>query len=330
MSDLRTVSRLVADCRYQLAIERLKERPNEALGKDNSGNTPLRRICRLEHPDDDAVAIAQVLAELNPELIVQGNEKPNKKTLLHEAVCRSRSGAPRSTELALVLIRADPACVSARDHPWKFTPFHTACEADADIVVLRAMLEVDPSLAAALTENSKTPMDILLRRNGWALTGPALDKVALILLTNFKQRVIDPPPMQYMVHAVCSYPRPLTFLTRIIKMFPDQTNQPDDEGMLPLHYAVKCVGTWDNSEDPFVHSNFVFQKLMKLVKTAPEALWSLDPVDGLYPVLMAATRADNSTINLSVTYQLLLAAPSMISQAVVVPEQVYHDHAMEE
>jgi hypothetical protein len=99
-------------------------------------------------------------------------------------------------------------------------------------------------------------------------------------------------------------------------MFPEQIKQPDDDGHLPLYYAVKHVGKWDDSTNPFVYSNFIFQKLMKLVKAAPEALWTLDPTDRLFPVLVSATQANECTIHLSVTYQLLLAAPEMVSQAI--------------
>jgi len=314
--------RLVGDRRYQQALEYLEEHPEEVTVRDGSNRTALQRICQEVNPGPTAVTLAQAMVDLRPELITENLE--NGKTLLHEAVSRSRSNEPRSTDLALVLISADPACVSVCEDPYTSTPFHIACDADADIVVLRAMLQANPELAAFMTKHSKTPMDILLRKNGWNISGPALDKVALILLTNYKGRVVEPLPMHEMVHAVCCYPRPLTFLTRIMKAFPGQVSQPDEDGCLPLHYAVKNVGTWDNSENPFVFSNFVFQKLMKVVKASPEALWTLDPNDRLYPVLMSATKANECTIHLSVTYQLLLAAPEMMSQAIL------DDNAMEE
>lgn len=306
--------RLVSDRRYEQALRHLETHPDEVTARDGNNKTALRKLCQEVNPSPIAVDLAQAMCELRPELLVEDME--NNQSLLHEAVAKSRSGAPRSTGLALVLISADPAIVSIRNKHCGFTPFHTACDADADIVVLRAMLEVNPDLAAAMAQNSKTPMDILLRKNGWNISGTAMDKVALILLTNFKGRVMDPLPMHQMVHAVCCYPRPLTFLTRIMKTFPEQTHQPDDEGLMPLHYAVKHVGQWDDPENPFVYSNFVFQKLMKLVRAAPEALSTLDPSDGIYPVLSSATRANDTTIHLSVTYQLLLAAPEIMLHAI--------------
>jgi hypothetical protein len=192
------------------------------------------------------------------------------------------------------------------------------------------MLLANPELAAQMTKNDKTPMDILLRKNGWNLSGPALNKVALLLLTNLNGRVVDPLPMHHLLHAACCYPRPLTFLTRIMKMFPEQITQPDDEGYLPLHYAVSSVGRWDDTQDPFMHSNFVFSKLMKLVKAAPQTLHTVDPEEGLYPALLSAIQATECTTHLSVTYQLLLAAPDIISQAIPNDEQEADDDAMEE
>lgn len=312
----------VANRQYEQALEYLETHPEEVTETDASGRTALQRLCQETNPGDAGVALAQAMVDIRPELIT--DDLADNKTLLNETVSRSRSGVPRSTDLALVLIRADPKCVRVRQGPWKYTPFHIACDADADIVVLHAMLQACPDLAANMTKNYRTPMEILLRRNGWEIDGPALEKVALILLTNFKGRVEDPLPIHQLVHAVCCYPRPLTFLTRIMKLFPEQVSQPDHDGFLPLHYAVKNVGVWDNSEEPFVHSNFVFQKLMKVVRAAPQALMTLDPSDGLYPVLMSAVRADQCTIHLSVTYQLLLAAPQIMTHAIPNDENAMH------
>jgi hypothetical protein len=309
-----SLNRLVGDRRYEHALEYLETHPEEISLKDRSNKTPLLRICQEVNPGPHAVALVQAMVNFAPQIVKE--KLPQSKTLLHEAVSRSRSGEARSTDLALVLINANPAIVSVKEEPWKMTPFHTACDADADIVVLKRMLFADAELSAQMTKNGKTPMDILLRKNGWNLSGPALDKVALLLLTNFNGRVVDPLPMHHMVHAACCYPRPLTFLTRIMKMFPEQISQPDDEGYLPLHYAVRSVGRWDDTQDPFMHSNFVFQKLMKLVKAAPQTLHTVGPDEGLYPALMSATQANECTIHLSVTYQLLLAAPEIISQAI--------------
>jgi hypothetical protein len=123
------------------------------------------------------------------------------------------------------------------------------------------MLQVNPQLAGDIRQG-KTPIELLLRQNGWNTTGEGLEKIALILLVNFKGRVVDPLPIQDIVHAVCAFPLPLTFLTRIMRAFPGQVHQTEEHGHLPLHYAVKNVGIWDNSTNPFVHSNFVFQKLI--------------------------------------------------------------------
>lgn len=281
---------------YPAALRHLQQHPEEVTALDSRGNTALARLCyEGTHFNAAALSLAQALVNLRPQLM---RDEPG---LLHETSRLSGLGNPGSTDLALILISADPACVSERNSRGT-TPFHSACGVDADIAVLRAMLEVNPALASQLTtQNHQSPLDILLRKNGWNLTGVALDKVALILLTTFKGRVMDPVPMNQLVHAVCCYPRPLTILTRMVRTFPEQASQPDDQGYLPLHYAVQKIDVWDNEDSPFLHSRFVFQKLMKLVRAAPQALLTVDPIDGLYPALMSATRAADSRLLLSAT-----------------------------
>lgn len=56
---------------------------------------------------------------------------------------------------------------------------------------------------------------------------------------------------------------------------------------------------------------------MKLVKAMPEAVTTLDPVDRLYPALLSATQAGDSLVCLGVTFQLLRAAPEIVTHAVV-------------
>lgn len=311
-----TLIQLVRGKQYEEALEHLKAHPESVLEKDEDGRTALQKICQETNAGDPGVTLAQAMLDIRPELIHEGNLEQGRM-LLHYTVCRSLIRAPRSTDLALVLMSADPAAVSvsARDGSG-FTPFHTACYADSDIVMLRAMLQVNPQLAGDIRQG-KTPIELLLRQNGWNTTGEALEKIALILLVNFKGRVVDPLPMQEIVHAVCAYPLPLTFLTRIMRAFPEQVHQTDEHGHLPLHYAVKNVGIWDNSSNPFVHSNFLFQKLMKVVRANPSALLTIDPTDGLYPALVSAVKSDDNTIHLSVTYQLLKEAPEMIAQAIL-------------
>ena len=290
-TNVTTLVQLVSDKRYEEALEHLQAHPESVVEKDDVGtNDACTKVAGKQMLASTESTVAQAMLDIRPELIHEGNFE-HGKTLLHEAVCRSKSGEPRNTDLALVLMSADPAAVSvtARDGT-SGTPFHIACNANSDIVVMKAMLQVNPDLASEIARRvAKTPIEILLRQNGWDTTGEqALEKIALILLVNFKGRVVEPLPMQEIVHAVCAYPRPLTFLTRIMKAFPEQVHQTDEHGHLPLHYAVKNVGIWDNSRNPFVHSNFVFQKLMKVVRANPDALLTIDPTDGLYPALVSA------------------------------------------
>jgi hypothetical protein len=252
--------------------------------------------------------------------------------------------------MALIMVQACPqAVVVATQSGFKrMTPFHLACEADADISVLRAMLQVDSSLAKrpciseSLHDSLKTPVQML-----WQANDTAMDKMALLLLTLFNGHVVqEPMPMKHILHAACSERCPRDYLSRIMKECPEAGSREDNRGNLPLHYAVRHASVESQAYTKFVvegllelhpeaatrqdnegrlplhvalagNSRLTWYKggIDKLVAANPEALYTLDKLDMLYPVLTSAIYAMESRLHLSTTFELLLAAPGVVGHA---------------
>jgi hypothetical protein len=120
------------------------------------------------------------------------------------------------------------------------------------------MLEVDPTLASrtvviikkvqiaslsAINVSRKetkvmSPIDLL-----WAANESAMDKMGLILLTRFDGRVVNPLPMNTLLHAACSADCHCRWdlFSRILQLneYSSQASTRDTKGNLPLHYAVR-------------------------------------------------------------------------------------------
>ena len=75
----------------------------------------------------------------------------------------------------------------------------------------------------------------------------------------------------------------------------------DSEGLLPLFIALGNHGT-----------SWVPTSILKVAEAHPQALHRRDSEHKLFPVLLAAMRANESTEHLSITYELLLKTPEMI------------------
>lgn len=66
----------------------------------------------------------------------------------------------------------------------------------------------------------------------------------LVLLTALKGRVIEDPPTEHLVHAVCNYRAPPLYIASLFQEnthFVRQLSVRDDQGKLPLHYAVQVL-----------------------------------------------------------------------------------------
>jgi hypothetical protein len=363
MEDHPSLLHLVTEYRYTEALSHLEE---HVVDEDSYART-LHALVQMMDPSPQAIEVAEVICSRLPHLVATGH---NGETLLHICMSAREVWNPatqqfdfyrRSPQMALTLIRAFPEVCTmwARsetgalwDHIVIKTPLHLACEANADIMVLKAMLQVDPTLASQITgeytsaENmgqhtreQKSPADLL-----WAAAanGTSVYKMALLLLTQFEGRVVDPLPMHHLLHAACSGKCPWECFDRILEGYSAQASQRDDRGNFPLHYAVQnssllfqeCTYPSVFHRSPGVvdltsllsirrhhrlgqHSVSVTLKLNtgiieKVVAANPEALHALDAETGLPPALLAATKSGTSQHYLSVTFDLLLAAPDLV------------------
>ena len=326
--------RLVTEGRYIEALQYLEE-----CGVDESSGLPtLHQLVQMFNPAPEAIAVADSICNKLPHLVTT---RYKEETLMEVCISSRKvwtpatkqyQNYPRCAAMALTLIRANPAAVTTKSYTQvdssRFcyvqrrhiiekvtvtkTMFHLACEADADVTVLKAMLEVDPLLASTLVSaqvGRKSPLDLLCSANK-----SAIDKMALILLTQFEGRVVDPLPMHHLLHAACSKPCPWECFSRILDLYSTQAFQQDSRGSLPLHYAAR------NSSLEFQRLQQNHGVIQKLVEANPEALRTRDAATGLVPALEAASRSSQfDKYQLSVTYELLLAAPEIVLEARLSP-----------
>lgn len=290
---------LVREQRYDAALVHIHKNPEDVSTVDCLDRTPLHELCDQRTLDQTAISLAEVIVRLRPEIV--GMPDYLGWTPLHYCVqVRNTWKGKRirrslSSMMALTLIHAHPKAVNSvrETSQGLMTPFHLACQADADVSVLQAMLEVNPALAYQedMRGTSNNPIRLL-----WNANKSAMDKLALLLLTSFRGRVEE--PHHHLLHAACgSQQCPPELISQIMESFP--ACQRDDRGNLPLHYAVR-------GEESMV--------IQRLVAAFPEALYTLD-ADSLFPVLLTALRATKSQIHLSLTFELLLAAPDIVLRA---------------
>lgn len=343
-----TLYRLAADRQYDRIPEHIRRHPDDLQWSDRYGSTALHILCQARVVDRRLLAAVDAILAMAPEQVAWANIAT--WTPLHFAVEKRADGDDESTALILRLIRACPMAVSvATQTGFKTkTPFHIACEADADIKVLRAMLEINPSLAVepflkrdlyAVAEN---PVQLLwknARLNGTRLRR-LREKMAL-LLRAAHQGCLNGDDF-CLLHAACSVRCPRDYFALVLEENRAQIAQPDAAGLYPLHYAVKNA-----TADSQAYTQFVIESLLEVYPQAaevedthgrlplhvavadtcstwhksgvreltfanPNALRAIDPANGLVPFLTAAVSANKSRLHLSTVYELLLAAPEMV------------------
>lgn len=366
--DMPTLHHLVRQGLYQEATKHLDENPQDVTRKDARGMTALHWLCDGSVDDNDAdevVALAEKMVNLCPEIAAERDNQ--NSTPLHASVEQRGETAPRVSDLALLLIRTHPEAVnvirevSHYEHE-RMTPFHLACQANADIKVLQAMLEQNPSLA------SQPYTDTVVFNNALRLLWDANentidDSTVLILLTALKGRVVDPLPTNHLVHAVCNYPCTPEYIGGLFgaesQYFLPQLWNRDDRGNLPLHYAVNPTYVYGQCFEGTDSEFLVLAKdllallvdfvlkiysdaasmtgaegklplfmalsntgvswnrkvILRIAEAHPQALHRRDSDMKLFPVLLAATQANESNEHLSVTYELLLKTPELLLHA---------------
>lgn len=288
---------LVRENQYDLALARIHKHPEDVSSIDGLERTPLHELCDKRNLDQTAVSLAEAIVSLRPELA--GTPDCLGWTPLHYCLQLRKTWTGKrvrrrsSDSLALVLIHAHPEAVNCvrETSDGLMTPFHLACQNDAHVAVLRAMLEVNPALASQHDKKGTSNNPIRLM---WKANQSAMDKLGLMLLTAFEGTVAT--TQRHLLHASCSSQQcPPELVLRIMETHP--ASERDDRGNLPLHYAIRGL------QDSIV--------IRRLIAAYPDALYTLD-ADTLFPALACALRATESRFHLSLTFELLLAAPDIV------------------
>lgn len=257
-----------------VAARALLEKDDSDLSRVNTHQeSPLHILCDvtfdLESADErerDVIALAGEMLSRRPSLATQVHNRGATPLLIcfswrlndhDERVFR------RSNGLTLYLLRSNPEALrlSLRNELGQWTPFQCACETNANIVVMREMLSVDPSLASTpcvafdgrardLSLLLKTPVTMLVNTNvpDNALVNTLQfllndQRVKMILKTALHGELVEDSSIELMVHAMCSYQLPLLAHVfgnpSLLAMFQPQLSQRDGRGNLPIHYAVR-------------------------------------------------------------------------------------------
>jgi ankyrin repeat protein len=175
-----TLYRLAAERHYRRIPEHVALYPADVAWRDRYGSTALHLLSIAQYPDDALLTAVRAILAVSGGSYSYLVAQPNASgwTPLHLA-CDKRLLSPSSTtggagggsnatattsnrfwsnrELILALIHACPAAVSVTMNAGfktNLTPFHIACEHNAPIDVLRAMLQVNPRL---VTESYAKP-----------------------------------------------------------------------------------------------------------------------------------------------------------------------------
>ena len=183
-----TLYKLAADRKYDFIPRRVNSHPLDLQWSDRYGSTALHILCQARTCDKHLLQAVSSIVAVAPEQV--GWPNAATWTPLHFAAeKRFETNEHWSTCLLLKLIRACPQAVSVQTHSGfkTKTPFGIACEADADLRVLTAMLRINPSLACEpFVQRQKyldsytmaeTPLQILWKHQSLHTK----DKMALLL-----------------------------------------------------------------------------------------------------------------------------------------------------
>lgn len=318
---------------------------------DKQGNTLLHILCRQK---DLPFLVVKAVIKRRPEMVRERNYA--SWTPLHLAFdsrCKLKSyrgnngrhsanqGRESTKNILLELIQACPSAVSIpRESGFaRETPFHIACEAQVEIEILEAMLEIDPSLAVS---KLNAGIDELFRDKMYR-------HVDLILLTAWAGKLTI--ERSFLLHAACVQRVPREYFMKILNdcklsatLLKDKTgNTPlhlaamqkssrapaylqfiinslldadpraadkvNDEGRHPLHCALDNPNLIWTTATP----NFGATSLSRLLFGSTRAvLFTRDAMTGLHPFQLSATHAHRSRFHLTTTFEILRAAPGMV------------------
>jgi ankyrin repeat protein len=238
-----TLYRLAAHRQYDSIPDRVHSHPEDLFWTDRYGSTALHILCQARDVDRRLLqAVAAILARA-PEQVAWGNAAT--WTPLHFSVEKRWSG-DEDVDLSLQLIQACPHAVSvATRNGFKTrTPFHLACEADADYCVLRAMLHINPRLATEPLSkvpdpytHSENPLQLIWQHHA-AHPRRTEQKMALLLQAAYLQSVHRTMTPSLLLHAVTTVRCPREYVELLLHRYPGVVAQPDANGTTPLHTAL--------------------------------------------------------------------------------------------
>jgi hypothetical protein len=300
-------------------------KPTATLSRDRGGSLPLRRAMEIKSP----TAILKCLCT-SPEVVTDA-DLHMKNTALHAAF---DCGFPRESMVRLLLMTAPH--VSTQECRSGHTPLTLACQKYARIIDLDYhpqqihMLKILSMLLRAWAYSHLDPEGIAALIQGDELTVHAA--VSTILPKNIAITTIQSYPHQAAVPDIYGhYPLYLAMtgpyqetkrdiLLQLMKQYPNATSMYSHDGRSMLSVAASSRAIAPNVVE-------------ELVKAHPAALRQLDPLIGLYPFQMAALKkedykesqqlhpriqkewdqkVDEDLYQLSVIFQLLLAAPDLV------------------
>jgi len=248
-------------------------------------------------------AVKAVLRASPSHLIISQNRATC--TPLHYAAGKRMiwgGGDDRGTELVLLLLKHGPEAVSVRTSSGSKagrTPFHIACEANADSRVLKAMLLINPRLATEpyvkkdVYSVAAHPLQLLWNSRADAnrrgptssttstTTSTTHEKMALLLRAAHYGTVDDTfhqgSPV-LLLHAACSVRCPQDYFLQLLEQHRDQISTRDERGLLPLHYAIEHA-----SVESQPYTQFVVESLLQAY---PQAA-SVPNIEGRLPLHVA-------------------------------------------
>ena len=321
--------RFVRQKRYDNALDRMTSHPEEALWSNAFQRTVLHVLCDVPPHSFSAslLALTKTLVNRHPEMVAQPCDMG--WTPLHYCAHQQNS------KLLLTLIQACPYAVACKEgrSQMQRTPFHICLMANAPEPILRAMLEIDPSLALqrcrrelfgyyhdeSRSPPNMSPLQVLWNTHGVA----AMSKLELVLTTVFTGKVVDGDG-DFVLHAACYQPCPDELFLHILNKYPEQAMQVDQKGNLPLHYAVAHASiermeryNWDavmrnkHAVNEQVrtgpYANYIVEQLLQ---TCPQAASKKNGQGQL--ALHAAVSNPHVTWNQTVMDQLIMAYPEAL------------------
>lgn len=297
-----TLYRFSVERKYDRIPDHVQTNPSDVFWQDNTGSTALHILCQAREVDRALLNAVTVIVMQEPSLIAQFNQAT--WTPLHYAsekrLVRGGGENHGATELVLLLLSYFPEAVSIRTLRGMKprTPFKIACEANSDISVLRAMLQINPGLATeAYVKNdvysvAENPLLLLWNNNSrdnsrsrgthnYSSYNPrerssfsssnnitsssTSEKMALLLRAAHYGTVDDDFHQEEgrtkirLVNAACSVRCPQDYFIQLIQQYPDQVGELDERSLLPLHYAVSNA-----SVDSQTYTKFVLESLLEI------------------------------------------------------------------